>query len=60
MTSYKANGNAKKMQNMPPTKTAKNTDWSTPRPANITTLLDVVINMGLQPIPGINGYFSQA
>jgi hypothetical protein len=48
------------MQNMPPTKRAKITDWSPPTLADIKALLSVVINMGLHPVSDITDYFSQA
>jgi hypothetical protein len=53
------NGNKNKMQNMPPTKRARITDWSPPTLADIRALLGVVINMGLHPMSDITDYFSQ-
>jgi hypothetical protein len=44
----------------PHTKRPRNTDWSPPTPADIKTLLGVVINMGLQLIYGVTDNFSQA
>jgi hypothetical protein len=53
-------GNKRKMQNMPPTKRARITDWSPPTLADIKALLGVVINIGLHPMSDITDYFSQA
>jgi hypothetical protein len=54
------NGKKKKMQNMPPTIRARNTDWSPQTLAYIKALLSVVINMGLHPMSDITDYSSQA
>jgi hypothetical protein len=53
-------GSKKKMQNMPPTKRARITDWSSQTLADIKALLGIMVNMGLHPISDVSDYFSQA
>jgi hypothetical protein len=48
------------MQNLPPTKRDRITDWSPPTLADIKALLGVVIDMGLYPMSDITDCFSQA
>lgn len=52
--------NKKIMQNVPPTKNSRITDWSSPTLTDIKTVLGVEVNLGLHSKFDFTSYFSQA